>query len=487
MVRVITVHGTFAGDEADKGEKWWQKGSWFQNELQSLIADKLDFQPYHWSGDNSEMDRRRAGNQLARVIDGSPEPPLVIGHSHGGSAIIQALVVLLIRRGTAAKEQIRGFLSVGTPMFLFRGNRNPFSRFDVTGRLAMLIALGLLGLKLAEIVTGSYEGDRTIDSLWTGLFEFVASVQVGLAVLILALLAGFSLRNIRRGRILRANKAYEQFADQYVALNHQQDEAINGLISAKKIQPKLVKTQTVFITLFSTLSFTLITLFFAIQFLPLINLVPPEAVDRFYSSLEYRVLFPLAQLIDPMIEQATTMMFGDQNSVIIDDLLALFSVVPVFIFILLSAIVAFPTALMATPALSYFVANQLKSQSFGDDGYGETIAKVAPGMDFTQEKVGTLPAVVEQEMIQASVDDAGDAIQRIRELLSSGELLDTKGADLMAQSIKFERSELLHNAYFHSPLFARYMAAQLVGKFGLRPSRAFDQDPDAQAFLASIS
>src|SRR5262249_56268557 len=68
---VIFVHGTGAADLADRGEKWWQIGSTFERALSAAVSGKAFVdRPFHWSGHNSERERRAAGKALlARLTE----------------------------------------------------------------------------------------------------------------------------------------------------------------------------------------------------------------------------------------------------------------------------------------------------------------------------------------------------------------------------------------------------------------------------------
>ena len=95
---MILVHGTFAGDQKDVGDKWWQAGSEAAEELQQRlprgvrIADNSEV--FHWSGENSERARSKAAlrllDRLHKLEEQGREYHLV-GHSHGGSVIWSAL------------------------------------------------------------------------------------------------------------------------------------------------------------------------------------------------------------------------------------------------------------------------------------------------------------------------------------------------------------------------------------------------------------
>ena len=91
---VILVHGTYAGDDANDGQKWWQAGSPVAAQLQSRlprgvrIADGAEV--FHWSGDNSERARSKAALKLLdrlRALEAEGRDYHLVGHSHGGSVI----------------------------------------------------------------------------------------------------------------------------------------------------------------------------------------------------------------------------------------------------------------------------------------------------------------------------------------------------------------------------------------------------------------
>ena len=62
MDLIVFVHGTGAADRADRGQKWWQLESAFSNRLTPLLQSRAALAlPFHWSGANSELARRKAG------------------------------------------------------------------------------------------------------------------------------------------------------------------------------------------------------------------------------------------------------------------------------------------------------------------------------------------------------------------------------------------------------------------------------------------
>jgi len=114
---IVFVHGTGSANPADEGKKWWQLGSSFSDELGALLQScAVVARPFHWSGLNSELARRRAGSilleQLQQMEAGRQRYHLV-GHSHGGSVIWHALT-----QSAAQGRRLAGLKSwstVGTP------------------------------------------------------------------------------------------------------------------------------------------------------------------------------------------------------------------------------------------------------------------------------------------------------------------------------------------------------------------------------------
>src|SRR5438105_6993814 len=113
---IVFVHGTGASNPADEGKKWWQLQSTFSNELGGLQSRAIATLPFHWSGLNSELARRRAGQALFERLlqtDQSGQRYHLVGHSHGGSVIWHALTLSAAQGKRLAN--LRSWCTVGTP------------------------------------------------------------------------------------------------------------------------------------------------------------------------------------------------------------------------------------------------------------------------------------------------------------------------------------------------------------------------------------
>ncbi|GIF46336.1 hypothetical protein DFJ67_5007 [Asanoa ferruginea] len=104
---VILVHGTYATSADEAGDAWWQRGSdtweWLRAYLPPDVA-LLDesIRLFRWDGLNSQVGRLRAGNRLLAFLlelERQGHGYHLVGHSHGGSVIWEALVSAEVTRG----------------------------------------------------------------------------------------------------------------------------------------------------------------------------------------------------------------------------------------------------------------------------------------------------------------------------------------------------------------------------------------------------
>ncbi len=122
---VLLVHGTYSASTSDTGDGWWQCGSPTWKKLtEKLPADvhlAAEGGVFHWSGENSERARSKAGSELLtriRELESRGRSYHLVGHSHGGSVIWHAL-----RQATLQRQQLsslRSWSTIGTPFLQHR-------------------------------------------------------------------------------------------------------------------------------------------------------------------------------------------------------------------------------------------------------------------------------------------------------------------------------------------------------------------------------
>ncbi len=142
---VILVHGTYAASTSDHGSSWWQRGSTAWNELAGKLPEGVrmagEGEVFHWSGENGERARSKAGRQLlARMteLESQDRSYHLIGHSHGGSVIWHALRQATLQRQRL--DSLRSWSTVGTP-FLKHRSRSPWHMANVVNLVLAIMLL----------------------------------------------------------------------------------------------------------------------------------------------------------------------------------------------------------------------------------------------------------------------------------------------------------------------------------------------------------
>ncbi|MDH6138366.1 hypothetical protein P3T35_000343 [Kitasatospora sp. GP30] len=120
---VILVHGTFAGDKdrRDEGPRWWQRGSTTWEALTEVLPPGAVLPDeetglFHWTGANAQSERLRGSADLLAVLLWLEEQGRsyhLVGHSHGGSVIWEALVsAQLLSETKKVPSSLRGPLGI---------------------------------------------------------------------------------------------------------------------------------------------------------------------------------------------------------------------------------------------------------------------------------------------------------------------------------------------------------------------------------------
>ncbi|MFA5958181.1 hypothetical protein [Hyphomicrobium sp.] len=241
MATIITVHGTFAAPTAadpNSGAmpelQWWEKGSTFESDMRQFVEARdgeLNFVPFPWAGDNSEVERRDAGDRLTKVmreLEAKSEPYCVIGHSHGGSILSDALLTNAARRRPLAN--LKRWITVGTPFLKLRKELWLLTRLSLMRKVIFVASMMLLMMFVVYIIETQIGGERTLfgstfPRVWvfTGL---LASLPALIFYIVLRWLDGRSMLGYHRRTTKRA---LANFGPRWLPLSHPDDEAIQGL------------------------------------------------------------------------------------------------------------------------------------------------------------------------------------------------------------------------------------------------------------------
>ncbi|MBU2581548.1 MAG: hypothetical protein KJ622_07505 [Alphaproteobacteria bacterium] len=301
MATIITVHGTFAhmggvpSAEAAPGAEaqWWQRGSAAEADLKAMVEGEdgsVKFAPFIWNGDNSELERRKAGRALLkrmRSLEKDGEPYCLIGHSHGGSVVSSALL-----EAAARQEPLSGlkrWITVGTPFVSLRKERSLFLRLTLLQKAIFVASLMLLLMYAAFIGGELVSGNGKFDSQ-----NWLARLGIYTVLMSLPFVIFYTVFNVIDGRKLYFYKpatirsARAQFGPRWLGLWHEDDEAVSGLGSIGKIKMQI------FHSTFAVPFFSIVAVFL-LPLLYLFLLLSPGAMvgiaevmrDRVYQISDY--------------------------------------------------------------------------------------------------------------------------------------------------------------------------------------------------------
>jgi hypothetical protein len=243
---VLLIHGTSAGDPADSGPRWWQRDSAFWSALAARLGTGFDCQPqgelFHWSGANSESERRAAGDALAARIEQlerSGRPYHLVGHSHGGSVLWLALLKLLGRRRDL--PGLRSWTTIGTPFLHYRPRRETL--WLLVPLVAALAALALSSRRIMSFGQAFREAlqDPAAWLLPFGALPLLWSIFLGFAVFAALRLLAF-VRAALKAEAERnaAEQVYRALYVRYLAVWCEADEAIGGLANTLSAEGAIV-------------------------------------------------------------------------------------------------------------------------------------------------------------------------------------------------------------------------------------------------------
>ena len=458
--RLITVHGTGAGDSTAAGDRWWQLGSAFLEGLRKrldLDPSKVEISPFQWEeGPNSELARRQAGERLCNELvaaDAAGEDYCLIAHSHGGTVVYNALL-RCIAQGLPL-ERLKCWCTVGTPFLDYRKNTFLFQRLDGLGLTLYATGLGSIFLSLLTWVNlGLGWPFLALDISEEALADngrFLEPMGWSLLVLGALCLAGLFLYE-RRKRSWYTPKQKRQvaseYSDRWLGLWHLEDEAISALSNIQRVSAPII-------------SKTFLRPFVAGAQLAAV-IVP--ALYLAYDLLvkggsilvgESRTLLEGTDMTTETMDSIVAGLVGG-NAVSI--LLLLFLIwLATLLLKLLAHLLGSPLAW----SLNRLIWLSVRRRAWGDDLVKEDVGAIAAHPPEFGGRFDSLPEPVAEPLRKHSEKHAIVALHKVREVLGMTRDSPTTG-DLRAQlSENLQWQELIHTAYFDVPEFIDLVALGL--------------------------
>lgn len=494
MATLITVHGTFAGGE-ERGEKWWQLGSEFERDVRRYVAavqGDVTVEPFGWSGANSEIARRAAAARLvARVVEleQSGERYTIIGHSHGGSIIMLALLLAAQRRHRL--PMLSRWITVGTPFVGLSKEPFLFSRVSRLGKSTLVtLATFLLVFGLSfyfNSVGGAFNPQQ------------MAVIVVPFAI-VYGGMAWINNRTLFVHRRSNWRHFMRHFADRWVALNHPDDEALQGLSAAGTMRLTLIPSRFALGPLTFLGSVLVPFVILAIVLTPSLMTLIERLVDQRRESTDFKSNFEFlarslwvgaatfANTVHPHIKflfdwiPQGSMQTGIETLISFIELIVIPTMLLLLAAYLLLAIITVVSLVLShwlSKFLNWIALGQVRASIYGADAMGE-IASGARDRPFFLERHAPkpLPAPLAGKLTDYSNAQIAKSSVQFRSLLRRLAMSDGGTSEPDALSSYLGSHELIHTCYFKVAEFRRLVAMVLSRSDGFTEAPELRDEPD---------
>jgi hypothetical protein len=445
-VKLITVHGTFAGDKSETGTAWWQLGSAFLQDLGErldLDPSRVEVIPFQWElGPNSEATRRAAGEALYEYLKFSEDSQYandyyLLGHSHGGSVIYSMLLHSIVKGSPL--NRLKCWCTVGTPFLDYRRNRWLFQRLEgislavlTTGIVAPL--LGLVVLTSAAFNANDIADDDYILKLVGISLMFYGFVSI----------AGlYAYEKIYKSwhSTAQKKKAAEEYSHSWLGLWHKEDEAIGALSNIKTLATPIV--QKTFLQ-------------------PFVRIALLLTVVGFGAYLAYDVTMNDADLMKELSENLMADFdLGFWTALGITGLTIVVFLLFAFIF---SIIFSFWSVALGRPLaniINGFIWSSVRQLAWGDDLVKEDVSEVCSHPPEFVNKYGPIPDSVAAPLSSKIEKHAGGTLQKMRDKLGMAQNSDAVTSLNPDLSESLTGPELIHTSYFNVKEFVNLLALGL--------------------------
>jgi hypothetical protein len=450
-IAIVTVHGTNDSAPGPDGEKWYQRGSAFTENLKQRLGAhglEVDVVPHLWSGANSSHGREEGADDLCKKVKKcakSHDSIHVIAHSHGGNVANMAADRML----WGVKRKRRSFTSlttVGTPFF--RIGSSPVAAIGgwVFVVIVVLSALFMMPVSIALVIALLFAGDTDMTgSLVGALFIGGAGVALAFVYLFMWRLGQRGLRRVRRV------KRKDDCGAQVFALSHPNDEAITFLQRIETIPfepfPKGSMAQG---AKMRAVQWGVNTALYGV-ILPVI--------------LGFVLLFMSAMPQDLILALERVVPRSQITNVFVIFLACSIPAVPAIFFlsyILRRFVVGAPSEWWARGQMNRLVADILRDMAMGRDS-DQRIGSVSSGSHSLRTKEVKLEGDVAARMQAGAEVASGQLIEKYRwALFSTGEDSNASLSKLSTDAMTW--NSLIHTTYFDQPevveMIAEYIAAE---------------------------
>jgi hypothetical protein len=487
MATVITVHGTGV-DGPEEGEAWWQKDSPFENHIRELVEStdgELNFRTLSWNGNNSEKSRRNAARKLyktVRQLEAKNEKYCLIGHSHGGSVIANAL--LLAASKSNRLPNLVKCITIATPFIQSKKSFWLFSRSGLIGK-SLLVS----GTSFGFIMRVYYF--YYVNYPWS-VYRFIQDTVYLLgpffAIYCLLLLINHRMFFMYRPKILRFSR--NEYGDRLVSLRHNNDEAVNGLKSLKNLDIRLFQRG------FAVSTFSFASIFFVPLLLIAMATIPPfpfpfldhalgvtgNFLERI-GAVSYNIVELITTLIHKLYPHFIQRSYVRPPKTI--RLYFFYVISPMCVVIVLSLVITFSIKVISgyissvmSIVMNRSILTQIRKIGFGNDTIGEVSIDADGSCPWLGSPWSPIPEQLSDEITNLSDRAASVAVVKLRGLVRQLAISRDRVTSAFFFSEYLTWDELIHTSYFSVPRFRMLVAYSIANSVGFHPSAAFKSHPD---------
>ena len=502
MGTIIAVHGTFSHGKAE-GDLWWQNGGVFEKELAKYVVSAngypIAFHPLLWDGENSESSRRKAANALTGTIRSemrNNSACVVVGHSHGGSVIVNAAL-----DGIRPSELkcLSAVVTIGTPYLQFSKMKFIFSRSSLVAKSALaslaFVAIGSFAMlgpedkRLYEYLLGEWVSTN----YW--IFTVVRAVVCFMPLAIVyAALRTLDGRRYRRYRKFVGTAAHRNLIKKWICLYDKNDEAIGGLALLRDMNTQIFPARFAVPFLSLLAIFVLPLALVAICATPSAILmlswlfadVDPQGADlvKMSGGQDFEANISLLANSGYILVMKAVAPHALTSGALGTAVLFFFGLVPLLFFC--ASFAATYTAILISVKVSQWTSlildrltwKAIRKTAFGADTLGEVANHASAVPNWLVTGFNSLPSRLSDELNDFSNTAASKSIPHLRQILSQLASFDNAANPNRFIENYLTWNELIHTSYFALPRFRKFLCYLIANVDGFKPSSALENDPE---------